>query len=117
MNDWREKQQIKTTDARTLLRQKIANMASTFHLDEKMQLAVLNHGFKMLELKGLLAPEFEDMDTAAKVGMVMPDMIDYVRTAFGKGGPKTPATTPPKAPEKILSLEEEALKNIRAGKK
>jgi hypothetical protein len=125
MNEWREKQRIKTTDARTLLKQKIANMAATYHLDEKMQLAVLNHGFRMLELKGLLTPEFEDVDMATKIGMIMPDVVQYAREATHKRDSKTTTlppkidTTIPPTPSSKLGTPDLStiLKQVREGRK
>ena len=104
MRDWKAKQRIKTNDAKSVLTRRVEALAANFHLDEKMKLALLNHGMSLVQaLAGKTDifgnSSFNEEATTDLVDRVFPALFELAREQGGKKKEKDqPAATTPDAP-------------------
>ena len=105
MKDWKEKQSIKTADAKTIIARRVQAIADNFHLDEKMKLALVNQGMglvrSMLGKTNLLGEGVYDYETIQDtVDRILPQLYEYAKEASTPGEKNTdkPTTPNPAAP-------------------
>lgn len=105
MKDWKEKQGIKSKDAKELVTAKVQAVAQNFNLDAKMQLKVMDFAMTMyrerLRQKNLLGMPVEDIPSESIMNEIMPDIENMARSLVS-GKPLEPkkdeATAPAAAP-------------------
>lgn len=119
--DWKVKQQIKTTDAQTLLKKKVEEVASSFHLPERLKLQVLTIAGNLLtermRQRDLLGEPVQDIPSEALINEIMPSLEETARKLaenqpLGETSDKNNPPPPPK-----VSPIRAALDEIRKGKK
>lgn len=120
--DWKTKQQIKTTDAQTLLKKKVEEITSSFHLPERLKLQLFTIAGNLLtermRQRDLLGEPVQDIPSEALINEILPALEETARklagnTPLSTGKTETPpATTPPP-----VSPLTKALQEIRQGKK
>lgn len=120
LKDWKSKQGMKTADAATLIRKRVNAIASSFHLDEKMKLALFNHMNKMAEIKlgsknVIGNPNFEDADITDAIDDIMPEAYDWLKGI--QSGNMKPETKPQQPTSDLNSRASALLEKLRAGKK
>lgn len=122
--DWKVKQQIKTTDAQTLLKKKVEEIAGSFHFDEKLKLELFRMAGNLLtermRQRDLLGEPVQDIPSEALISELIPSMEEIARKLSAnkpltETPPKT-GSTPATAPAPLSPIAK-ALQEIRQGKK
>lgn len=118
---WKRKQLQKTGDARSLLKQKINQVAAQFHLDEKMQMLMYGKGVDILEELLSKTDAFGDpiYDSPEKMkealGSVFPSLLEFAKSGKSPKEEEKPVDTPA-APKSKLQAKYDEIK-ARKGKK
>jgi hypothetical protein len=120
LKDWETKQKIKSTDAKTLLREKVQNIAASFNLDAKMKLKLMdiagNFLRERMEQKGILGTPIEDIPSDEIISTFIPE-LERVAEALIKGTSTKPKVVEPiEEPEKPKSAYQLELERIRGSK-
>src|SRR5258705_678147 len=115
MQDWKQKQQIKTEDAKKLIAKRITQLAANFHLTEKQALEAQREAARFATS---LAGKMDIMGNPAYTSDEIADLTDaHIRQAYSLSStlqnPPAKVETPkvPTAVEKLRSIIENNRKN------